>query len=68
MRSPLRWLVLSALGLLAVACFNSSKTTKVEPGATNRQPTQCLDLGAICHSSADCCTRSCVDDACVVKK
>jgi hypothetical protein len=37
MQSPLRWLVLSALGLLPVACFNTSKTTKVEPGATNQQ-------------------------------
>jgi hypothetical protein len=67
MRSPLRWLVLSALWLPPVACFNSSKTTKVEPGATNAQPTQCLALGASCHASADCCTQSCVDYACVAK-
>jgi hypothetical protein len=68
MRSPLRCLALSALGLLSVACFNSSKTTKVEPGAANLQPAQCLALGAICHSSADCCTQSCADNTCVAKK
>jgi hypothetical protein len=68
MRFSLRWLTLSALGLLSVACFNSSKTTKVEPGATNRQPAQCLDLGVICHSSADCCTQACVDNVCEAKR
>jgi hypothetical protein len=28
----------------------------------------CLEVGASCHSSSDCCTGSCSDNACVAKK
>jgi hypothetical protein len=61
-------LAISALGLFFAACFNSSKTTKVEPGVTNSQPVQCLGFGVSCHSDADCCTHSCESGACVAKK
>ncbi len=68
MQTVLRSLPFAALGLLSVACF-SSKTTKVEPGATNVQPTvQCLDMGSVCHSSADCCSGQCSDNVCAYRK
>jgi hypothetical protein len=67
MQSAVRCLAFAALGLGAVACFNTTKTTHVPPGASN-PPAECLQLGASCHSSEDCCSQQCSDNMCVEKK
>jgi hypothetical protein len=61
-----RCFLLSVLGLMFVACFNSSKTTKVEPGATSVQPeTTCQLRGASCRMNSDCCMETCEGGTCI---
>jgi hypothetical protein len=61
-----RCFLFAAVGLMLVGCFNTSKTTKVSPGATSPQPEYtCQPRGDFCRINSDCCSRWCVNGTCV---
>jgi hypothetical protein len=66
MLSVSRHLMLGLLGLMLVACFNTTKNTKVEPGATSPQPAySCQPFGNYCTANDECCTHKCDKGTCV---
>jgi hypothetical protein len=66
MQTLSRGIILAAFGLMVFACFNTTKTTKVSPGATSPQPDYtCQSRGGYCRLNSDCCSQACVENTCV---
>jgi hypothetical protein len=66
MRSVSGWCMLGALGVVTAACFNTTRNTKVAPGATNPQPVYtCQPRGGGCRANSDCCSQWCLNSTCV---